>query len=163
MTVVIDTNVLVVANGRHEPASDDCVLACIDALSQAREGRVLVDEQQEILDEYRNHCSHSGQPGLGDAFFKWLHNNQANPARCERVKITPHPTRKFEEFPEDPDLASFDLSDRKFVAVALANQEEPPILNASDTDWWHVREALERNGVTVCFLCRELMVAKSRK
>ena len=28
--VVLDTNVLLVANGKHADVSDDCVLACID-------------------------------------------------------------------------------------------------------------------------------------
>ncbi len=96
---------------------------------------------------------------MGDAFFKWLWNNQVNPACCRQIKIVPDPLgdRVFEEFPDDPDLAGFDRSDRKFVAVALASEESPPILNASDTDWWEVRDALARHGVYPRFLCPELM------
>ncbi|HSU82609.1 MAG TPA: hypothetical protein VLR69_09330, partial [Thermoanaerobaculia bacterium] len=62
----------------------------------------------------------------------------------------------------DPDLAAFDPSDRKFVAVAVASGEQPEILNASDTDWWHHREALSRHGVEVRFLCPQLMGGISR-
>lgn len=54
-------------------------------------------------------------------------------------------------------LENFDLTDRKFVAVALASGVDPPINNASDTDWWEFRDALARHRVTINFLCQELM------
>lgn len=157
MSVVIDTNVLVVANGRHDRAADTCVGACISALERARRETVVLDDRQLILDEYRRHCSFSGQPGLGDAFFKWLWSRQANPRHCRQVPVTPHPKRGFVEFPDDERLKDFDHADRKFVAVALAAGDAPPVLNASDTDWWHARTALGDHGVTVDFLCPELM------
>jgi len=157
MGVIIDTNVLVVANYRHDIASEHCVERCIDALLESRNNRVFIDDDQHILNEYRGHCSYSGQPGVGDAFFKWLWDNQGNIRHCRKVSITPHIERQFEEFPEDANLEGFDRSDRKFVAVAVASNEEPPILNASDTDWWDYREAFEKNGINICFLCEELM------
>lgn len=159
MSVVVDTNVPVVANGHHENASLSCIEACIDALMQARLSAVLVDDTYLIFDEYRRHLLQAGQPGLGDAFFRWLWDNQANPACCRQIKIVPDRLgdRVFEVFPDDPDLAGFDRSDRKFVAVALASEECPPILNASDKDWWEVRDALARHGVYPRFLCPELM------
>ena len=43
------------------------------------------------------------------------------------------------------------------VAVARASGADPELLNATDTDWWHYREALKENGVNVVFLCPELM------
>jgi len=155
--VVIDTNVLVVANHRHENASMDCIARCIDALIEARNNQVFIDDGQRILDEYRGHCSHSGQPGVGDAFFKWLWDNQGNEHHCRKVAITPHEKREFEEFPDDACLDGSDRNDRKFVAVAVASNEESPILNASDTDWWDYREPFERNGIHISFLCEELM------
>jgi hypothetical protein len=159
MSVVIDTNVPIVANGHHEEASLRCIEACIDALMQARSGPVLVDDGYLIFEEYRRHLLQAGQPGLGDAFFRWLWDNQANPACCRQITIVPDQLgyRVFEEFPDDPELAGFDRSDRKFVAVALASEESPPILNASDTDWWEARDALARHGVYPLFLCPELM------
>ena len=120
---------------------------------------VLLDDGNLILAEYKNRLSHSGQPGVGDAFFKWLHDNQANPAYSRKVKVNDDSHRGFREFPSDPGLTSFDWDDRKFVAVALASGTKPAILNASDTDWWHHRSGLHRNGVDVTFLCPELMHA----
>lgn len=157
--VVMDTNVAVVANGRETHADTGCIRACITTLRDLREHhQLLLDEIGLIIREYRGRLLPSGQPGPGDAFFKWLWDNQGNVTHCRQIVVTPTADgRDFEEFPDDPDLASFDRDDRKFVAVAIASGVCPPILNASDTDWWHHRKALLRNGVTVQFLCRELM------
>lgn len=154
----MDTNVAIVANGRSH-AGDECVHTCIETLIVIQEQRrLLLDSQGLILDEYRLHLSPSGQPGPGDAFFKWLWNNQGNPQHCQQVVITSASDwRRFEEFPDDSSLARLDPSDRKFVAVAIASREHPPILNAADTDWWEQREALQRHGIEIQFICPELM------
>jgi hypothetical protein len=156
---VIDTNVAIVANARTPHAGPDCVIACVEALSSAIEHRiVLIDDMMRILDEYRRRLSLSGQPGPGDRFVKWLWLNQANDEHCRAVTILPRGlVGDFAEFPSDRALASFDLDDRKFVAVAVSSGLAPPILNASDTDWWDHRVALERNGIRVEFLCPALM------
>jgi hypothetical protein len=71
--VVVDTNVAVVANGRADHASLDCQQACLDALKSVKErGMVVLDDAMHILKEYMDNLSLSGQPGLGDAFFKWV-------------------------------------------------------------------------------------------
>jgi len=157
-SLVMDTNVAVVANGKSH-AGDECVQVCIDTLLAIRKNhRLLLDRLGLVLDEYRKRLSPSGQPGPGDAFFKWLWNNQENPEHCQQVHITPtRDPQQFEEFPDDPNLAGFDPSDRKFVAVAVASRERPPIMNASDNDWWDYREALQRHGIEILFLCPELM------
>ena len=160
--VVMDTNVAIVANAQTPQAGIQCVQACIQALKRIRaEQRLLLDQNGLILEEYRHHLSPAGQPGPGDAFFKWLWYNQANERYCRRVPLTPasEDDRTFVEFPDDPDLVRFDRSDRKFVAVALASAEDAPILNASDTDWYIFREALTRHHVLVQDICPELMAA----
>jgi hypothetical protein len=124
--VVIDTNVPVVANENHESAGPACVLSCIKALREAQHQIILIDgdTRSNILDEYRKHLSPGGQPGPGDAFFKWLWDNRYNPSHCRHVNITPLDEygHDFAEFPDDPDLETFDRNDRKFVAVALASK-----------------------------------------
>lgn len=156
--VIIDTNVLVVANGHTPQADAECEAACIRALSAMRSGHViLIDSAGEILTEYRRHCSLAGQPGTGDAFFKWLHDHLGSPQRCRMVTITPHEDRGYAEFPSDPELQHFDPDDRKFVAVALASGSRPDILNATDSDWWQHRVPLEHCGVSVRQLCPNLM------
>ncbi len=162
--VVIDTNVLVVANRRNDQAGASCVLACVDALETAQKRQVVcIDSGRRCFDEYFRNAHRSGEPGLGDAFIKWLWERQANPRCCEKVDITPKPgdADNFVEFPDDPELSGFDRSDRKFVAVARGSQNQPTILNATDTDWWHFNSALGRHGIRVQFLCPELMARSS--
>jgi len=72
---------------------------------------------------------------------------------------------KFEEFPADQALEDdFDPDDRKFVAVANAHPEKPPILEAADSKWlgWEAKLAL--HGIRLEFLCRdELEAIRERK
>jgi hypothetical protein len=152
---VVDTNVPLTANGGEDPM---CKLACVEALTALmRSGHIVIDDQFRIIKEYMHKLSPSGEPGIGDAFLKWVLTNQANPSRCTRVEITPKQSdpRDFEEFPSDEALAKFDPSDRKFVAVSCAHEQRPPILQATDSKWWGLREALVACGVTVHFLCPE--------
>lgn len=155
---MVDTNVPLVANGKAEQADLECEVACVRKLIQIQsEQRTLLDDKMLIMGEYRRNLSQSGQPGVGDAFFKWLWENQANEQHCRTVPLTVHADRGFVEFPDDARLSSFDLSDRKFVAVALASGTDPQVLNASDTDWWHDRQTLAEHGIQIVFLCPELM------
>jgi hypothetical protein len=151
---VVDTNVLCVADGSAPHADDTCVIACVDFLEAARAGLILVDDVGRIIDEYARNQS-SGQPGPGTLFLRWLWQNIANQQVCEQVTITPTSTspEEFAEFPSDPDLAQFDLSDRKFVAVALAAGRKGTVVNAVDSDWRHAEKALVRNRVKLRFLC----------
>jgi hypothetical protein len=157
MHVVIDTNVLVVANARNcEQASQNCILACVFRLRQIQqEGIVVLDSKWQILNEYKKNVNSSGQPGVGDAFLGWVLTNLANPKHCETVDITPTETDNFAEFPQDPSLANFDPADRKFVAVALTHPTKPLVLEAVDSDWRENYQALHKFGVKVEFLCPE--------
>ena len=156
--LVVDTNVAVVANGGHDAADDACLSRCVAELRRIqRDCRLLLDNEWLILREYLNNLGPPGSALPGDAFIKWALNSQGNEARIGRIAITPDIEREFVEFPDDPELASFDRDDRKFVAVALASGTSPPIVNASDTDWCEHREALQVHGIEILFLCPELM------
>jgi len=153
---VVDTNVPIGANGKGH-ADPACVIACIDALSMiCSEGVIVLDDAMRILKEYMDNLSMGGEPGAGDAFMKWVWNVQADGNRCEQVSLTPrydNGAENFAEFPDDPALADFDRSDRKFVAVALTSLRVPAVLNALDSDWAKSYDALARNGLTIRFLC----------
>ncbi len=163
MIVVVDTNVPIAANGGSEQASPDCVLACVQHIEQiTREGMLVLDDRWYIIREYMHRLHSSGQPGVGDAFLRWVLINQANPARCDLVKITPVDVNNpngtdFAEFPNDPALGKFDRDDRKFVAVAIAHPEHPPILEAVDFKWWNFKDVLYTHSVMIEFLCKEEM------
>ena len=155
---VVDTNVAVVANGMTSHADDACIRNCVDKLQALRQqGGLLLDDKWYILKEYQRYLGARGRVRPGDAFIKWALTQQANEKFVRRVSITPDEERGFGEFPDDPQLAGFDDDDRKFVAVALASETRPAVLNASDRDWWEHREALNAHGITVSFLCPNLM------
>jgi hypothetical protein len=159
-SVVLDTNVAIVANGDAVQADVQCVRRCLQELEATRDGRLLLlDDAGLILHEYLKQKPHGFPQGVGDAFLVWVYDNQSNPAHIGVIPVTPLPgdPRGLAEFPDDPQLRAFDQDDRKFVAVALASGTAPPILNATDTDWWIHRSALNRNGVRVEFLCSCLM------
>lgn len=161
MTVVVDTNVAVTANGRSLPngVSRFCVAACARRLQTIQQnGVVVLDDGWRILREYKANIAEAGQPGVGDAWLKWLLTNLANPQRCQIVKITPvNAPQMFTEFPSDPALQHFDQSDRKFVAVSRAHPAHPAILNATDSDWQNYYNALARHGVAVEFMCPDFL------
>ncbi len=154
--LVIDTNVLRVANGGPEYLMT-CVRSCASALAKLQSGLIVIDDGFRLIREYKSHARESGQPGVGDAFLLWLLRNHRNPAVCELVPLAETTPGDFDAFPSDPDLWNFDRSDRKFVAVALTSKHGPRILNAVDSDWCLFLTALNRNGVTVEFLCPECM------
>ncbi|MBK8910308.1 MAG: hypothetical protein IPM61_03185 [Chlorobi bacterium] len=152
---IVDTNVLVVANNLPDShAAPSCIQAAIAFLiSLKNNGHLVVDADYAIIKEYINNAKSTGQGGVGDAFLKWVLQNRANSNRCTQVQITHHPDREYKEFPDDPNLISFDRSDRKFVAVALAHPGHPPIVNAVDSDWGNAIDTLGSHGVQVHQLC----------
>ena len=154
MAVIVDTNVVVVANGRSEQASSDCVETCGDRLEEIMRGeeKLGLDNRWIILREYMQNLRSNGAD-VGDRFLGWVLANRDE--RCDLISITPinGSENEFEEFPDDPALEDFDPDDRKFIAVALAHPEKPAILQAVDSQWWDFCDAFRRNGVTVEFIC----------
>lgn len=149
---IVDTNVPLTANGAASHASEHCRDRCMDVLLEIMEnGRIALDHRGLILEEYRRKLSY-GFPNVGDEFVKWAHDHEWNVERCYRGVITPRGRHgDCMEFPTAPTLEKFDLSDRKFAAVASVAQA--PILNACDSDWKNHEPALAEAGIRVIFLC----------
>ena len=156
MKAVVDTNVPVVANGKSDQASPECVSACVRQIRKLTiSGKLILDDQWLIIREYTAQLQSHGQPGVGDAFLKWVLSNWQNPKHCELVHITPKNSTKtdFAEFPSDLSLDGFDPADKKFVAVAAKHEEHPPIWQAVDAKWWNFRNELSDAGIAIEFLC----------
>ena len=156
MKAVIDTNVLLVANRQHEDVSPECVQECVKRLLSMKTGGItVVDEGFRIFREYQNK-THPNQPkGVGDVFLLWLLKNKSNPRYVEQVSLTVTGTDSFEEFPCPELQPVFDAPDRKFVAVANAHPDKPPIWQAADCKWLDWWPELAKKGVRVDFLCPE--------
>lgn len=154
MTTIVDTNVILVANHQHDEISPQCVASCALKLQEIiKSGKVALDDDYLILNEYQNKTTPKTGNRPGDAFLKWLLRNYANPDKCELVPITEHEHKGFAEFPDDERLADLDPSDRKFVAVSAAHPTHPPIYQAADSKWLDWSKALQDHGINVTFLC----------
>lgn len=156
MRAVIDTNVLLVANGQHADVSGDCITACVSRLqAMQKTGVVVIDDGFRILGEYQHKTSLNPPKGVGDVFLKWLLRQAGNTARVEQVPLTETAANFFVEFPDSTLQLVFDAPDRKFAAVANAHPDKPPIWQAADCKWLDWWSALQAKGVGVDFLCPE--------
>ncbi|MPT00581.1 MAG: hypothetical protein E2581_19090 [Pseudomonas sp.] len=155
MKITIDTNVPISANGRRTHAGDACQLACskflFEIATQKVKDIVVLDASGLILAEYTPFLFHSGQPGIGDVFFKYLHDNMYNPNKVELVEITPidDESRGFAELPPN----NMDPSDQKFLAIAV--KTGATVVNALDTDWKEKETLMIQLKVKVRQLCPE--------
>ena len=167
--VIIDTNVMVVANGKAAApqTTEECVIRCRTRLAEILRGyeRVLLDDKKRIIQEYKNNLNEKGR-GFGDRFWQELVRRMYRYGENEeKVIIVPITSlagngTDFEEFPnDDASLKDFHKKDRKFVAVALAYQrdsgQESPILKAEDSGWEEFRDALAAHGVRVDSICED--------
>ena len=166
-SVVIDTNVMVVANGRSAApqATEECVIRCQARLADILRGseKVLLDDKKRMIQEYKNNLNEKGR-GHGDQFWLELVRRMwREQEKFIRVRITPLAENgaDFEEFPVDDALSGFDPDDRKFIAVALAHKRDagkaPTILLAIDRGWLQFMDTLENYGVRVDLICEDDM------
>ena len=147
---VVDTNVAIVANGRETDVDEECQLSCITRLKSLAAGEVVaIDSLGLILEEYKKRLDFSGTPGVGDAFFKHVFDNQYREEHVRRVDITrsEDAERGFEELSEN----AFDPSDRKFLAVSVV--AGAVVLNATDSDWAEQDALMNGLRVEVTQLC----------
>lgn len=152
--VVIDTNVLLVADGQHSDVSLECVAACIDHLQQAKQRLVIViDDAYRILKEYLSNVDVRRGKQVGGVFLKWLVQHQSNPVHVSKVSLIESSADCFDEFPNPVLQSRFDPADRKFAAVANAHPAKPPIWQAADSKWLDWWRPLATVGIRVEFLC----------
>jgi predicted nucleic acid-binding protein len=155
MKVVVDTNVAIAANGRDTHASLTCQFKCTEFLqelvSPIKRTQIILDMQGMIFDEYSRHLNYKGEPGVGDIFFKYLHDHMYLGKKVRLIAITPidDETRGFNELPTN----TVDKSDQKFLATAIVSNAA--IINAVDTDWHEQGVFITNLGVNVRQLCPE--------
>lgn len=159
---VVDTNVVATAEGANGEAGPACRAASAEALQEVMaQGHLFVDASQLILDEYLTAVG-AGQPEAGGAFVRWVLQNLWRADRVTQVPITPRTdgTAGFVELPTPADGTTYDPADEKFLAVAAAHPDHPPILQAFDSKWWGWTQALAACGVSIHFLCPDEIKAK---
>lgn len=151
---MIDTNVLLVANGSHQGVSAACRAECVSRLvARQKAGVVVVDDAFRILREYQRKTQPNQPKGVGDVFLKWLLQNVANQLRVHQVPLTETAPKEFAEFPDSTLQPQFDASDRVFAAAAHAHPNKPVIWQAADCKWLAWWPQLSAHGIEVDFLC----------
>lgn len=150
--VIIDTNVAVVANRQNPDVVENCADACIIFLAKAKsEHVILLDDGDEIRAEYARALQLRRPYELGAQFLIYVLQRQYDSNRVRRIELTKTGAGEFSDFPQDPGLATFDRSDRKFAALAKVTGAD--VINATDSDWIDFQPALNANGISVNFLC----------
>lgn len=159
--IIIDTNVPLVASDEGPESMVTCPQICRDFLDDLFLGvnALVLDDMRLILGEYERAIKGNDQNSYSRQFLKWIY---ANESRIKTVVITQIDAYNFEEVPDSIIQAGFDNSDRKFIAVAVANQHKAPIVQASDSKWIGWEAVLRENGIHVEFLCRDELEAVFR-
>ncbi|SEL03049.1 hypothetical protein SAMN05444354_103354 [Stigmatella aurantiaca] len=165
---VVDTNVLLLASASdaHSPFKDSThvplaeqrlVLEWLIAFRKDRTRHLVLDSQQELMREYRK------QLGKNDYGYKVI-VEKLQSARFHRIELDEEGAA---QLPEPLRSEVKDRSDRKFVAVVLADGGQSSLVNACDTDWYDCENALKQAGIKVDQLisgwCRAKHAEKNAK
>lgn len=167
MKYIVDANVPWLAGTPIDQIQDDqldCALKCTkfirNLLSSTSKAKIVLDTDWKILKEYESAFKYSGtQPGLATRFYEWA-------CQCYRsslddcIKLHETEPDMFEEYPKDELLATFDPPDRKYIALANAHPDKPPIVEGSDCKWWGIKNALNKNGIRVQFISEKYIKMK---
>lgn len=153
---VVDTNVPILAKGGSHMSSE-CELACAGFIELFLRGRqvLVIDDNFELISEYMRQISYSGPLNFANRFLKWILSNQNKPHRVKQVRVSSDNSRCDGFTLKALTDISFDPSDVKFVAVALANDCAAPIAQAADSKWIGWEETLNELGLQVMFLCKK--------
>ncbi len=144
---VIDTNVLLVASAAHpfSPFDDSHVpveqqLQVLDWLMTFNDDdsrRLVLDDRFAILGEYRHKLNEQ------DVGFQVVREKmQARRTAMITLDADGHAV-------VPAGLQACDPSDRKFLAAALTDAAGISIVNATDSDWIEIEDALRAAGVVV--------------
>lgn len=155
---ILDTNVLIVASAA-DPTSrfsdsdlplhlQQQVFEWLAALRADETRRLVWDDAFNIYDEYRNKLTDQDY-GLQVIRAKMISARFIN-IELDNDGIATVPN----------EFSSFDPSDRKFLAVLLADNHHSTMVNATDTDWLEIEAALENQGHTVEHLVEPWLRAK---
>lgn len=154
---IVDTNVVYNADNRY-PANEtgisfDGKMRCEKVIMHILKGSgiLVIDDRREIISEYCRQHSRNNKYPLLNAFIKFVCSNAFVATKIEQVSV-PKTEGVYVNFPDCEELQNFDPADKKFVAVAIAHGESPPIYQATDRKWEQWASALRAVGVRVKFL-----------
>ena len=162
---IIDANVALLAGTPVSKIPVDqlkCARECVrfirDFLTNP-EARLVLDDEGRILKEYRNARNVGVAPNLATSFSIWAHQHIA--MECQDfIHLVEIAENEYKEYPDDVQLKEFDPPDRKYIALAYKHPEKPPIVEASDSKWWGIKDALKNYDIDLLFIDEEYIKNK---
>ena len=166
MKYIVDTNVPIKASNLNPLNILDkkCSLSCLSFIKKLMQSTdvVVLDSGNEILKEYQNNFPSWGQDTIATIFLRWVLRNLTlrDGGQVELYPITKTAEGVYEEYPCSQNFATFDPSDKKFIALSNAHPDRPPIVEGSDSLWWGYREVFKNADIHIIFLCEEYVRSK---
>ncbi len=154
--VIMDTNVAVKAATppgkckEEELKMQKTCMKFIKNFTDNPESKLVIDTDYEIIREYRNRVP--GNTNIGKIFWRWFNAYAGRISSEDIVKLEKDSDGNYLMFPMEQRTKDFDYSDRKFIALAKAHPEHPPIIEAADGKWLGYRDIFEEYGIHIKFL-----------
>lgn len=154
--IIMDTNVAVKAATPQQDCKDEelemrekCIQFIGEFVNNPK-SQLVLDMDYEIIGEYRNRIPTN--TNMGKIFWRWFNTYIGKISFENMVKLDRDSEGNYVMFPLEDRTLEFDWSDRKFVALARAHSEHPPIVEATDGKWFGFKEVFEEYGVHIDFL-----------
>ena len=168
MKVIIDTNVIYLSREPIDDLPDDmvrCAEKCNRYLTEFLNNpnpKIVLDSTMAIYNEYKKAYESVKQTSQNVAtrFCQWLFYYIRNIDPQDFIDLPLDKRGQYVDFPKDKRLETFDLMDRKFVALANKHPERPFIIEGSDCKWWGFREVFKDLGINVFFVDEEYVKTK---
>jgi hypothetical protein len=146
--VIVDTNIILIANEQNDKVAYFCYRACVKFLLENENSRVVVDFERNIRREYANKIILDKPRGIGARFYIKL--LQYHPDKVRQVELN-NIDDDYPDFPKAASLEKFDRSDRKFAALSVKTGIS--VSAATDRGWVDFSDALFENGVKLNLIC----------
>lgn len=162
---IIDANVVLLSGTAVTDIPRDqlvCAKKCVDFIRRFMENpdmSLVLDAEGRILKEYRGAYTLGNSPNMATVFSIWVHQHMPRNAE-DFISLKEVKENEFENYPNSKKLKKFDPPDRKYIALAYKHKDKPPIVEASDSKWWGIREDLEENGIEVYFIDEDYIKEK---
>lgn len=157
--IILDTNVPAKASTPPEacpPEELEIQKSCMEYirdLTHNTDRKLVLDLEHEIWNEYHNNVIQNSN--IGKIFFRWLYEYYPTILPQDHIKMTRNAEGQYITYPYDEETKSFDENDKKFVALANAHPEKPPIIEGTDGKWLGYEAAFAKYGIHIEFLDRD--------
>ena len=160
---IIDANVILLTDVSKIPTDQlKCAKKCVHFLQNFindPDASIVLDAEGRVIKEYRRAFELNRDPNMASEFCKWVYQHMPkNPEDflCLREKNE----NEFESYPDSEKLKEFDPPDRTYIALAYNHCERPPIVEASDSKWWGIKDELKKHAIDIRFIDEDYIKEK---